>query len=374
MTYVVENSFDSRIPQTPKNSAPYLMVVCHDTEGGTGRAGALGTKSFLINRADRNASYHEMWWYHESTDEFGVLKIVPTSSAAHSVNPVPPPNGYYTPDSWVRTSLGSWWWDPNQVIYAVSIAGRIADVDRYATNPKFLAHAQRRMLELWAELGVNKRAEHFRFNPPPTRFDWGQNLMNALGGLVTPDVLPDTSMGSTTTTMQNLIPMTPTVFVIAPNTNIRTAPTLDPSTVHFNIGNQTPSVRMIAECQGASFNGSTRWLVYVIDTGGLRFVHEALCTKVGEMLDPGTVPPATDCTQAVAEAVAPLNTQIAAQQGEIATLNGAVEQQAGTIADLKTDLAMADQAAADALARAEGAEALVAPATELRDALRAFMG
>src|SRR5687768_17005142 len=162
------------------------MVACHDTEGGQGRVGALGTIQYLIDRADRGASYHEIWWYHETTDEFGVIRIVQPYRAAGSVAPQ---TTVYSPTQWVKDSLASSWWDPNQGIYAVSIAGRVADVERYALNPKFLAHAHRRMLEIKEELGLTKRAEHFQFNPS-TRSDWGRSLMPALGGHVTPDQLP----------------------------------------------------------------------------------------------------------------------------------------------------------------------------------------
>src|SRR5687768_5427756 len=184
--YSVTTNYDPRIPSWPGNGTPFRLIACHDTEGGQGRSGALGTIQFLIDRADRGASYHELWWYHENTDDFGIIRIVQPFRAAGSIAPTPP---VYAPTSWVKTSLGENAWDPNQGVYAVSIAGTVSDVNRYAQNPKFLAHAHRRMLELWKELGINKRAEHFQFQPS-NRTDWGKSLMPALGGLVTPDMLP----------------------------------------------------------------------------------------------------------------------------------------------------------------------------------------
>jgi len=194
MSYSVTTDYRSGMPKTPKNGLPWKLIACHDTEGGTGRLGALGTISFLVtNAATRNASYHELWWYAEPTDEFGVIRIVPKTHCSHSLNPQPPPNGSYQPDPWVVTSLGDGWKDPNQGVYAVSIAGRVADVDRYSANPKFIGHALRRIGELRTEFGTFVGlAEHFRFNPS-TRSDWGKLLTPKLGGL-TFAALPDTAV------------------------------------------------------------------------------------------------------------------------------------------------------------------------------------
>ena len=186
MTYTISTNYDSRIPSWPGNGTPFTLFACHDTEGGQGRVGAMGTVQFLIDRRDRGASYHELWWYHENTDEFGVIRIVQPFRAAGSIAPNTPP---YYPTSFVKTALGRSAWDPNQGVYAVSIAGRVADVNRYAQNPKFLAHANRRMQELRAELGIDKRAEHFQFQPG-NRTDWGTLLTPALGGLTIPATLP----------------------------------------------------------------------------------------------------------------------------------------------------------------------------------------
>jgi hypothetical protein len=182
MVYEIINAIDSRMPSWPGDGTPFTLFACHDTEGGTGRTGARGTIAYLINNPSRGASYHEIWSYEPAIDHFAVFLIVPASRAAGSVNPNPPA---YAPDNWVRTALGVNANDPNQGSYAISIAGRVADVNYYSTLPKFRAHATRRFNELRAQLRVTKRAEHFRYNPS-TRTDWGKLLTPALGGLTLP--------------------------------------------------------------------------------------------------------------------------------------------------------------------------------------------
>lgn len=180
--YNVREDYRAGIPQTPTGTiGPFLMIAEHDTEGGTGDAGAIGTIYFLIDRADRNASYHELWAWDEGTRIFRVRRIVPPTSAAHSVNPFPPSKGgSYEPDATVRAALGARVNDPNRVIYAVSIAGTKADVNRWSTDPDFVAACKRRIAEIRKELNIpDRRAEHFRFNPS-TRSDWGTLLTPAL--------------------------------------------------------------------------------------------------------------------------------------------------------------------------------------------------
>ena len=267
MVYGVTTNYDNRIPSTAGNGTPFMAIACHDAEGGQGRFGAVNTIQFLIDRADRNASYHEMWWYHEATDEFGVIRIVSAARAAHSVAPQ---SDKYLPDAWLKTALGKWWYDPNQAVYAVSIAGKVADVDRYAKNPRFLAHAHRRMLELRQELGLSNRAEHFRFNPL-SRSDWGKTLMNALGGLVTPDELP-TLTESTMDWVSTMTPTVPTRMTIRPETSIRLAPDLTEASKPWTVGKQT-TVTVVGKVNGVDFGSGPLWYVYILNAGGLRVFH-----------------------------------------------------------------------------------------------------
>ena len=184
MSYQVTIDYRSGMPKTIKNQLPMRLIAAHDTEGGTGIVGAQGTISYLVSVEDtRNASYHELWAYDEILNAFAVVRIVPPTHCAHSVNPTPAPNGSYKPDAWVIDALGAGVKDPNQGVYAVSIAGRVVDVDRYATLPAFKTYARRRIAELRAEIpSLVGMAEHFRFNPS-TRSDWGSRLTPALGGL-----------------------------------------------------------------------------------------------------------------------------------------------------------------------------------------------
>lgn len=194
--YQVINEFRSGVPQTPFGTVgPFRMLALHDTEGGAGLTGARGTLQFLIDRQDRNASYHEIWAWDEATKTFTALRIVPATSAAHSINPYPPSaGGSYEPDSWVVQSLGTLWKDPNRYVYAVSVAGTVAQVDAWSGDPDFVAACRRRTSEIIAQFGVQPRlGEHFRFNPS-NRTDWGRLLTSKMGGLVFTEVPKEDDM------------------------------------------------------------------------------------------------------------------------------------------------------------------------------------
>ena len=183
MSYRVLDDFRAGIPKTLKDSQPYKLIACHWTAGGTGFAGAVSTIGFFVDTAAaRNASYHELWAYDEPIDQFSVVRIVRKTHCAHSLNPTQPPTGPYDPDAWVRQALGADWFDPNQGVYAVSIAGGATATARYANNPKFVAHAKRRIGEIRAEIpGLVGLAEHFRFQN--NKDDWGPALSAKLGGV-----------------------------------------------------------------------------------------------------------------------------------------------------------------------------------------------
>ena len=99
MSYRVLTDYRAGMPRTPKDAKPYRLIACHWTAGGAGYNGAIGTIGYMVSTASqRNASYHELWAYDESSDLFSVIRIVPVSHCAHSLNPQQPP-GPYTPDA-----------------------------------------------------------------------------------------------------------------------------------------------------------------------------------------------------------------------------------------------------------------------------------
>ena len=352
MTYTVQTNFDNRIPSWAGNGSPFRLIACHDTEGGQGLSGAAGTIQFLIDAAYRGASYHEVWWYHENTDEFGVIKIVSPARAAGSIAPQVPP---YYPTQWVKDSLGSGWWDPNQGVYAVSIAGRVADVDRYAQNPKFLAHAHRRMMEIWKELGLTRRAEHFQFQPG-NRSDWGKLLTPALGGLVTKDTYAPPTTTAPEENMATVTPIPPTRMLIGTGATIRYRPDLSAGSAQFTLTKDS-WVTAIGKATGEDFGAGPLWYAYVISSGGLRFFHAQDVKQSRELIDPALVD--TDSSDEVAAAVAPLNATIAQQTAEIA--------------GLMTELATAEQARQTAEEEATAARTSAAEALALKEALTDFM-
>lgn len=180
MTYRVVTDYRAGMPKTAKDGKPYRLIACHWTAGATGYQGAVGTLAYMLSSAaQRNASYHELWSYESGN--FTAIRIVDPRSCAHSLNPQQPPNGPYDPDAWVREALGANWWDPNQGVYAVSVAGAAAACTRYATDERFIKYAQRRIAEIRAEIpGLVGLAEHSRFQN--NKADWGPELTPALGG------------------------------------------------------------------------------------------------------------------------------------------------------------------------------------------------
>jgi len=176
----------SGLPATSRGAnGPFRAVACHDTEGETGEQGAWNTLSWMIaTAAARNASYHELWAFDESGGELLAIVAIPLTHASHSIAPQPfnleTGERLYDPDAQVRAALGDRVHDPNMWVYAVSIAGKVADCTRYARNASFVAAARQRLEQLKAA-GVNTAAllEHARFNPH-TRSDWGQSLVAAL--------------------------------------------------------------------------------------------------------------------------------------------------------------------------------------------------
>lgn len=265
MSYKVETAYSTKTPSSPKNAIPFRLFACHTTEGNQGRTGALATLKFLQDNPTRNASYHELWYYHEAQDEFGVIRIVQPNRAAHSVNPNPPPGGPYQPTKWVQDSLGTAWRDPNQGIYAISIAGRVADADRYSKNPRFIQHALRRLRELQKELGngIERLAEHAQFQPS-NRTDWGKQLTPALGGPTIP------KEGDEDMYLTKAKAVEPFQLQVGPGTNLRPAPTLS-STPY-----ETPDSRwvtVVAETTGDTFANSNKWWVFLANETAFKYVH-----------------------------------------------------------------------------------------------------
>lgn len=180
-TYRVEKNYLPGIPQT-KLSSPLRPsgISMHWTAGAPGRAGALGTAQFFVDRADRNASYHILVYWENRI--FGVMWIVPVVNAAHSMNPNVPP---YDPNAEVRRILGTRVNDPNAACIAVSFCGMPVDLDKALADPDFL-HGYRRLVgELSA---ISSMAPRPMFNhgwaQPSTRTDAGR-LIVAITGVTT---------------------------------------------------------------------------------------------------------------------------------------------------------------------------------------------
>ncbi|MDP9143879.1 MAG: hypothetical protein M3N43_04140 [Actinomycetota bacterium] len=177
--YAVVDDFRAGMPQTTLVGALRPRGIAdHTTEGAEGEAGALGTIQFLIDRADRNASYGEVWY--AKGDGFEARRIVPPENASHSMSPNPT---VWQPDARVRRILGDRWWDPNSVSYSVSIAGSTAvTVPALIGNPGFMAGARKRNAELMAQFRASLTPDPL-FNHAEgqtDRSDWGPLMRPAI--------------------------------------------------------------------------------------------------------------------------------------------------------------------------------------------------
>ena len=180
-TYKVEEYYLAGIPQTalPGGLQP-RGIAMHWTAGATGRAGALGTAKFFVDRADRNASYHMLVYWEASTRVFGVMWIVPVSRAAHSMNPQPPT---YAPNAEVKRILGDKTWDPNGASLAVSFCGMPADLEAAMQDDDFVSGYQRLVKELSAISSLSTRPLfNHGWAQPTTRTDAGAALIPAIYG------------------------------------------------------------------------------------------------------------------------------------------------------------------------------------------------
>jgi hypothetical protein len=176
--YAVVDDYRAGMPQTAL-ATPLRPrgIACHTTEGAEGEQGALGTIQFLIDRADRNASYHEIWY--AKGDGFEARRIVRLDRAAHSMSPAQPP---WNPNDRVRRILGDRWYDPNAYSYAVSIAGTTAvTVPNLVNDPGFMAGAARRIAEIRAAFPSLSADPMFNHGEGQAdRSDWGPLMRPAI--------------------------------------------------------------------------------------------------------------------------------------------------------------------------------------------------
>lgn len=184
-TYKVETLYDSRIPQTWLAGFAPRGLAEHWTAGGTGRQGALDTRTFFINTAaQRNASYHILVYWDPVARIFGVMWIVDPRAAAHSLAPQPvSAGGSYNPNAEVRRILGAKVNDPNAGCLAISFCGMPADLEVALRDPDFVAGYRRlhKDLSVIPSL-VDRPLFNHGWAQPTTRYDAGDKLIPLIYG------------------------------------------------------------------------------------------------------------------------------------------------------------------------------------------------
>lgn len=291
MPYLVEEHYLAGIPQTALlGGLPSRGISVHWTAGSPGRAGARGTAQFFVDRADRNASYHELWWWEAATGTFGVLLIVRSTRAAHSMNPTPPPAGPYAPNAEVRRILGDRVGDPNAASYAVSFAGMPADLAAAMRDPRFVAYATRRIRELLvSEDTIRDPRPLFNHGwaQPSTRYDAGEALIPAIYRALYPeaiDEMPDLS---------RLEPIVNRYVTVRKGATPRRSPAFNPQAYDENAVRdrdgavvREPSDRQrvalawvegtnLTLSDGSVADARTRWVLTGSDSSGGIFYHES---------------------------------------------------------------------------------------------------
>jgi hypothetical protein len=261
-TYRIEDNFRSGVPQTAflNGAGPFRGISCHWTAGAPGRNGALGTVQFFIDRADRNASYHEIWWWENKT--FGVMRVVRPERASHSMNPTPPT---WSPTALVRRILGTKVGDPNRYSYSVSFAGMPADFERAMTDPDFVHGMARRTRELYAQFGSLAADPLFNHGEgqPATRYDWGT--------VARPKIYAALNAPEDDDMYEWVSKMTPAKFraTVLVGVPIRTAPLSSDATFAFNMPNSGRTIDFIGMVPDLG-GGTIPYAVYVLGSGGLR--------------------------------------------------------------------------------------------------------
>lgn len=197
----VEERYVSGMPQTIIPGFAPGGVGWHWTAGGTGRSGWDATVRFLIDsRHTRNASYHGAFW-HEHADEQTIIQwVVPTTRAAHSVNPAScwqynankPRAIQDARFAEVRRILGAKASDPNAGMLAVAYPGMPADLQRDLECPVFRADVRNLAAQLVAHPATVDRP-HFGHGwiQPINRYE--MDVATDFIGLLYGAVLPDTA-------------------------------------------------------------------------------------------------------------------------------------------------------------------------------------
>lgn len=191
-TYKVETMYDNRIPQTALLNFKPTGIAMHWTAGGTGWQGAIDTRQFFMDTAaQRNASYHCLVYWEESTRTFGIIWIVAPTIAAHSIAPQPASiGGSYDPNAEVQRILGVKVKDPNAGCLAVSFCGMPADLDAALNDPDVVLGFKKLIGELTVipSMVVNPLFNH-GWAQPTTRYDAGDRLIPLIYGEV-PTTIP----------------------------------------------------------------------------------------------------------------------------------------------------------------------------------------
>ena len=254
-----------------------VAVVLHTTEGGTGRAGALGTAAWQATAGNTSGgSYHEIWGV--DGDVVTAVRTVPAAHIAGSISTRRDAVWIADTDAELREFMGAAAVaDPNAYLYAISIAGTTAGYDK-AGWPKALVDALAlRLRQLEKSYGIPDMfvCGHYRFQT--NRTDPGLKLIplvvesyqrqfgpSAPTVPITGTTPPEEDMPDW---VNKLVPIAPSRAAIRAGAKLHRSPDAS-SPVTITLGAQGYTATVVAAV-------GEDWLIYFANNGGPIFVARA---------------------------------------------------------------------------------------------------
>ena len=272
----------------------YEGIIWHTTEyGGTDRDTALRCARDQARRtADggwaQPGSYNIIIYDKNSTGgKGGALLTVPYLEASGGINPA---SKYWAPKPFLKSSLPSRaYLNPTMYHLQVAFSGNRANFDAGKIPPNMVETAI--AIKAWweREIAKKKTVQSGHRDWQTNRSDPGSFLFDRITGVVLPNTAVSTSE-ELPVWVNTIRPVNPPYWaVLGPDTNIRLSPSLAADQIAWNTKDDAESrILVVAHATGDEDAGSTDWLVYALDVGGLRCVHSKQVIGTKPLVDTGS--------------------------------------------------------------------------------------